>query len=64
MHGISGQPGAVVRAFIEPISVVNTLIDMPLFLERGRHVAVPLKVTYRIAFQSVPTRWRTVLEAG
>ncbi len=58
------ESGAVVRAFIEPISVGDTLIDMPLFLERGRHVAVPLEETYRTAFQSVPRRWRTVLEAG
>jgi hypothetical protein len=58
------ESGAVVRAFIEPISVGDTLIDMPLFLERGRHVAVPLEETYRTAFHSVPRRWRTVLEAG
>ncbi|HKI20822.1 MAG TPA: DUF4058 family protein [Isosphaeraceae bacterium] len=58
------ESGAVVRAFIEPISVGDMLIDMPLFLERGRHVAVPLEETYRTAFQSVPRRWRSVLEAG
>jgi len=58
------ESAAVVRAFIEPISVGDTLIDMPLFLERGRHVAVPLEETYRTAFHSVPRRWRTVLESG
>jgi hypothetical protein len=51
-----------VRAFIEPVAVGDTLIDMPLFLEPGRHVAVPLEETYRLAFESVPRRWRTILE--
>ena len=37
---------------------------MPLFLERGRHVLVPLEETYRIAFRSVPQRWRTMLESA
>jgi hypothetical protein len=58
------ESGARVRAFIEPVSVGDTLIDMPLFLERGRHVLVPLEEAYRIAFNSVPWRWRTVLELG
>ena len=28
----------------------------------GRYVGVPLEETYRLAFESVPRRWRTVLE--
>jgi hypothetical protein len=61
---VAYESGAVLRGFIEPISVGDTLIDMPLFLDAGRHVAVPLEETYRAAFHSVPRRWRTVLEAG
>ncbi len=58
------ESGAGVRAFIEPVRVGETLIDMPLFLDPGRYVAVPLEETYRAAFDSVPRRWRTVLEPG
>jgi hypothetical protein len=57
------ESGAGVRAFIEPIGVGDSLIDMPLFLEPGRHVAVPLEETYQLAFNSVPRRWRAILES-
>jgi hypothetical protein len=57
------ESGVVARAFIEPVAVGDELIDMPLFLEPGRHVEVPLEETYRTAFLSVPRRWRTVLES-
>ena len=56
------ESGAGVRAFVEPVAVGDTLIDMPLFLEPSRHVAVPLEETYRLAFESVPGRWRAMLE--
>jgi hypothetical protein len=49
------------RAFVEPVAVGDVPIDMPLFLAPGRHVALPIDETYRIAFDSFPTRWRTVL---
>ena len=55
------ESGAGVRAFIEPVGVGDTLIDMPLFLDPGRYVAVPLEETYRLAFDSVPRRWRAIL---
>ena len=55
--------GPTVRAFIEPVSVGDPLIDMPLFLSPGHYVAVPLEETYLVAFDSVPRRWRSVLEA-
>ena len=58
------ESGTGVRAFVEPVAVGDALIDMPLFLEPGRHVAVPLEETYRTAFDSVPRRWRTALEPG
>jgi hypothetical protein len=32
--------------FVEPISVGDTLIDMPLFLDPGKCVAVPLEEIY------------------
>ncbi len=58
------EAGAGIRAFVEPVAVGDTPIDMPLSLEPGRYVAVPVEETYRLAFDSVPRRWRTVLEPG
>jgi hypothetical protein len=51
-----------VRAFIEPAAVGDVLADMPLFLEPGGHVLVPLEATYRAAWGAFPRRWRAVLE--
>ena len=42
----------------------DSLIDMPLFLEPGGHVLVPLEKTYAGVFAALPARWRTVLEKG
>jgi hypothetical protein len=56
------EAGGGVSAYVEPIALGDSLIDMPLFLEPGRFVEVPLEETYRLAFESVPRRWRTVLE--
>jgi hypothetical protein len=58
----SYESAAGVRAFIEPVGVGDTLIDMPLYLQPGRYIAVPLEETYRLAFESVPRRWRAILE--
>jgi hypothetical protein len=58
------ESGASLRAFVEPVAVGDPLIDMPLYLEPGRYVAVPLEETYRTAFDDVPRRWRGVLEPG
>ncbi len=55
------EAGTSVRAFIEPVRVGDTLCDMPLFLEPGRFVAVPLEETYQAAFARVPRRWQIVL---
>jgi hypothetical protein len=57
------ESGLTVRAYVQPVAVGATLIDMPLFLEPGAHVLVPLENTYERAFAALPRRWRTVLEA-
>jgi len=43
--------------------VGKVLADMPMFLEPGLAVTVPLEATYNAAFAEVPRRWRRVLEA-
>jgi hypothetical protein len=50
------------RAWVEFISVGDPLPDMPLFLDIGRHVDVPLDRTYLEAYQGVPEYWRDVIE--
>jgi hypothetical protein len=61
---VAYESSATVRAYVEPFAVGDDLPDMPLFLEPGAHVLVPLEATYRSAFAAVPRRWRTVLEPG
>jgi hypothetical protein len=50
------------RAYIQPMTTGEQLIDMPLFLEPRAHVPVPLEATYQRAFAALPKRWRTVLD--
>ncbi len=56
------ESGLGIRAFVEHFAVGDSLMDMPLFLEPGGHVPVPLEATYMSAWQRVPRRWRTVIE--
>ena len=50
-------------AYVEPIAVGATLPNMPLFLEAGWYISVPLEDTYLQAWRGVPERWRRVVEA-
>jgi Protein of unknown function (DUF4058) len=49
------------RAFVEPTAVGSALIDMPLLLDEGHYVPVPLEATYLAAWRGVPQRWKAVL---
>jgi hypothetical protein len=52
-----------VRAYVEHLAVGDKLASMPLFLEPGGQVPVPLEQTYQSAFAALPRRWQVVLEA-
>lgn len=52
----------VTTAYVEPIAAGDRLPEMPLFLEPGPYVNVPLEATYQAAWRGVPRRWRDVLE--
>lgn len=52
------------RAYIEPFSVGNVLVDMPVFLCPGFYVEVPLEETYMAAWSAVPRRWKEVIAAA
>lgn len=51
------------HAYIETIAVGEPLPDMPLFLEPGGHIMLPLESTYDAAWKLVPARWRRVIES-
>ena len=51
-----------ITCFVEPFSVGDVLVDMPLFLDAEAYVNVPLEITYQAAWAGVPRRWRGVLE--
>jgi hypothetical protein len=51
-----------ILAYVERLAVGDRLPDMPLFLQPGGCVMVPLEATYTSAFAAVPRRWRTVIE--
>lgn len=57
------ESAAEVRAYVEPLRVGGDLRSMPLYLEPGGYVLMPLERTYSEAFAALPRRWRTVLEA-
>src|SRR5262249_47326785 len=54
--------GTEPEAYIEPVAVKKTLIDMPLFLSAERYINVPLEATYSTAYRGMPEFWRQVLE--
>jgi hypothetical protein len=56
------ESALTVRAYVKNLAVGDPLADMPLYLEPGGHVDVPLETTYQAAFAAVPRRWRDVLE--
>jgi hypothetical protein len=56
------ESGLTVRAYIEPAAVGDVLTDMPLYVEPGAYVLVPLEATYAAAFAAVPRRWRDELD--
>jgi hypothetical protein len=52
------------RAYVEPVAVGDALPPMPLFLDEGHYVNVPLEETYAAAYRGVPRRWKAELEGS
>lgn len=50
------------KAYIEHAAVGDPLHAMPLFLDRGRYINLPLEETYQTAWRGVPGVWRAVIE--
>lgn len=55
--------GSIPRAYVEQVALGADLPAMPLFLDEGWYVNLPLEASYREAYASVPERWRRVIEA-
>lgn len=55
---------AAVTCYVEPTAVGADLIPMPLFLDPGHYVNVPLEQTYRAAYEGMPRRWKRVIESA
>jgi hypothetical protein len=51
-----------ITAYLEPFAAGAQLPDMPLFLDPGHYVNVPLEATYYAAYEGVPQRWQRVIE--
>ena len=58
------EGGHAPKAYVEPIALNAELPDMPLFLDEGYYINVPLEETYMEAWSGVPQRWRSVIEEG
>jgi hypothetical protein len=59
---VAYQCSLIAQAYIETIAVGEPLPDMPLFLAPEAHILAPLEATYCAAWDTVPTRWRRVIE--
>ncbi len=59
---VAYEAGLTKTAYVQPVAVGDTLPDMPLFLEPGWYVNVPLEAAYSAAYRGVPDRWRRVLD--
>jgi hypothetical protein len=56
------ESGDALRAYVVNAAVGDTLAEMPLFLQPGRAIMVPLEKSYQSAFARVPWRRRSALE--
>ncbi len=59
---VAYEAGPPITAYVEPVAVGDTLIDMPLFLGPNWYVSVPLEATYEVAYHGVPRQFREVLD--
>jgi hypothetical protein len=60
----SYETGAERVAYVEPVTVGDTLPDMPLFLTNALHVMVPLEPTYQATWDASPEELRIAVQTG
>jgi hypothetical protein len=49
------------RAYVQPVRIGEALPPMPLFLDEGHYVNVPLETTYTHVWNALPAPWRREL---
>jgi hypothetical protein len=60
----SYDAGRTKAAYVEPVTLGDTIPDMPLFLVEGRHIKVPLETTYQETWAVLPRSLQVVVETG
>jgi hypothetical protein len=60
---VSYEAAPVKMAYVEPLAVGQVLPEMPLFLEVGMHIQVPLEAIYQAAWAGTPAIYQKILEA-
>ena len=61
---VSGGPGRMRKAYLQPLTVGKPLPEMPVFLTPGTYVSLPLESTYGQAFAGVGRSVRRTLEGA
>lgn len=56
------EAALTVRAFVVHAAIGEPVPEMPLFLQPGGQVPVPLEAAYQSAWNAVPRRWQRVLQ--
>ena len=54
--------GSLIKAFVEPVAVGDTLPEMALFLTEDLHVPVPLEATYQTTWSAFPAELKELIE--
>lgn len=59
---VAYKSGEIRGAFVEPVAVGDVLLEMPLFLDEGNYVPIPLEPTYLAVWNGLPQKWKAILE--
>ena len=59
---VAYESDLVTRAYVEPIAVGDALPDMPLFLEPGGCVSVPLERSYQSTWDTLPPPLKELIQ--
>ena len=52
------------KAYVHPVGVGETMLDMPAYLDFDNYVPVPLEETYMATWAKCPADFRSVVETG
>ena len=55
------DPETIATAYVQPVSLGETLPDMPLFLHPDWYINLPIEETYQRAWNEFPDRWKRVV---